>query len=218
MAIILIGFALLCILLLLVLYRNLPNKKVFYGFCGTLSIALGISYYSFHVPQSQPVHLDEAAISHITSQQQIFAGWYTEYKKHLDVIDYTWQQYQQLLKDYHNDNISLNTLNMRLGQLEQDALKEKATLDKLPSPNGLDDNNYGLAVTILQKTQEYASQQVITIKATKAASSPENNPKLSHEERSRSLQKIMLQNAPDALFTANETNMLRSNLTIPENS
>ena len=104
MAIILIGFALLCILLLLVLYRNLPNKKVFYGFCGTLSIALGISYYSFHVPQSQPVHLDEAAISHITSQQQIFAGWYTEYKKHLDVIDYTWQQYQQLLKDYHNDN------------------------------------------------------------------------------------------------------------------
>ena len=107
---------------------------------------------------------------------------------------------------------------MRLGQLEQDALKEKAALDKLPSPNGLDDNNYGLAVTILQKTQEYASQQVITIKATKAASSPENNPKLSHEERSHSLQKIMLQNAPDALFTANETNMLRSNLTIPENS
>ena len=41
MAIIFIAAVLICLLLLLVLYRNLPNKKVFYGFCLVLTLTIG---------------------------------------------------------------------------------------------------------------------------------------------------------------------------------
>ena len=80
MAIVFIAAVLICLLLLLVLYRNLPNKKVFYGFCLVLALTIGaIGQALLFQPKAEPP--SEIALRRIAAQQQIFDDWYTSYKK-----------------------------------------------------------------------------------------------------------------------------------------
>ncbi|MDD3114357.1 MAG: hypothetical protein PHQ44_01310 [Anaerovibrio sp.] len=216
MAIIFIGTILICLLLLLVLYRNLPNKKVFYAFCFTLLAAIGGIVYSllFQQPAQEP--LNESAIRKITAQQQIFDGWYTDYKKELDLLDYNWAQCQKIVSDYHNDNISIHTVYTRLNILTHQAQAVSDELNKLPPPISLDDTNYDLTTLLLNKTQDYANAQLTAIQALRNAADPANINTDSHEQQSRILRETMVRNGPDGLFTADETNALRQRLTIPE--
>ena len=153
----------------------------------------------------------------IAAQQQIFDDWYTSYKKQLDSLDYNWAQGQKIVNDYHNDNISLNTAYTRLNLLEHQAQVTNQELSKLAPPISLDDTNYDLAASILNKTIAYSEKQLAAITALKANANPANLSTDNHEEESRILRETMLRNGPDALFTAAETNSLRQNLTIPEN-
>ena len=216
MAIVFIAALLICLLLLLVLYRNLPNKKVFYGFCLVLTLTIGAIGQSLLV-QSRTEPPSEIALRRIAAQQQIFDDWYTSYKKQLDSLDYNWSQAQKIVSDYHNDNISLNTAYTRLNLLEHQAQVANQELGKLYPPISLDDTNYDLAASILNKTIAYSEKQLSAITALKANANPANLNTDSHEAESRILQETMLRNGPDALFTADETNSLRQNLTIPEN-
>lgn len=216
MTILAITAVLLSLLLLLVLYRNLPNKKVFYAFCLTLALCISAVTYSLLGQQSAQKPMDESTVRHITAQQQIFDGWYTDYKKYLDNLDYNWQQYQMILRDYHNDNISLNTAYTRLTQLEDQAQRVRDELNKLAPPISLDDGNYDLTTSVLQKTQAYAEAQLKAIKASRAIADPAAKAPDAHDQRSRLLEEAMLRNAPDGLFTAQEISSLRENLTIIE--
>lgn len=216
MTILAITAVLLSLLLLLVLYRNLPNKKVFYAFCLTLVLCISAVTYSLLGQQSGQKPMDESTVRHITAQQQIFDGWYTDYKKNLDNLDYNWQQYQMILRDYHNDNISLNTTYTRLTQLENQAQRVRDDLNKLAPPISLDDGNYDLTTSVLQKTQDYAEAQLKAIKASRAIADPAAKAPDDHDQRSRLLEEAMLRNAPDGLFTAQEISNLRENLTIVE--
>lgn len=218
MAIVFIAAVLTCLLLLLVLYRNLPNKKVFYGFCLTLALSIFTIARSVLVAPAGDAPADESAIRHITAQQQIFDGWYTGYKKQLDILDYNWAQCQSIVSDYHNDNISLNTVYTRLTLLEHQAQLADEGLQELSPPISLDDTNYDLTTLLLQKTQSYAGAQLETIRALHTAADPANLKAATHEEQSRLLRETMLRTAPDCLFTAPETSALRSRLTLPENS
>ena len=218
MAIVFIAAVLTCLLLLLVLYRNLPNKKVFYGFCLTLTLTIFAIARSILLAPAGEQPADESAIRHITAQQQIFDGWYTDYKKQLDVLDYNWAQCQAIVSDYHNDNISINTVYTRLTLLEHQAQQADESLQKLPPPISLDDTNYDLTTLLLHKTQSYANAQLETIRALRTAADPANIKAETHEEQSRQLRETMLRKAPDCLFTAPETSSLRSRLTLPENS
>lgn len=218
MAIVFIAAVLTCLLLLLVLYRNLPNKKVFYGFCLTLALSIFTIARSVLVAPAGDAPADESAIRHITAQQQIFDGWYTGYKKQLDILDYNWAQCQSIVSDYHNDNISLNTVYTRLTLLEHQAQLADEGLQELSPPISLDDTNYDLTTLLLQKTQSYAGAQLETIRALRTAADPANLKAATHEEQSRLLRETMLRTAPDCLFTAPETSALRSRLTLPENS
>lgn len=217
MTIVFIAALLICLLLLLVLYRNLPNKRVFYGFCLILSLTIAAIAHSMLLsrPASKPA--DEAAIRHITAQQQIFDGWYTDYKKQLDNLDYNWSQCQTIVRDYANDNISINTAYTRLNLLEHQAQIVCDTLNKLSPPISLEDANYDLSTDMLRKTQTYAKQQLATITALRNAADPANIKVETHQEQGRLLTDTMIRNAPDVLFTAQETLDLRQNLTIPEN-
>lgn len=216
MAIVFIAAVLICLLLLLVLYRNLPNKKVFYGFCLVLALTIGaIGQSLLFQPKAEPP--SEIALRRIAAQQQIFDDWYTSYKKQLDSLDYNWAQGQKIVNDYHNDNISLNTAYTRLNLLEHQAQVTNQELSKLVPPISLDDTNYDLAASILNKTIAYSEKQLAAITALKANANPANLSTDNHEEESRILWETMLRNGPDALFTAAETNSLRQNLTIPEN-
>lgn len=216
MTIIAIAAVLVSLLVLLVLYRNLPNKKVFYGFCCTLALCVAAVTYSILAQQSSQKPMDEATVRHITAQQQIFDGWYTDYKKCLDNLDYNWQQYQMILSDYHNDNISLTTAYTRLTQLENQSQRVRDELQKLAPPISLDDGNYDLTTAVLQKTQAYAEAQLKAIKASRGIADPAAKAPDNHQQRSRLLQEAMLRNAPDGLFTAQEISSLRENLTITE--
>ena len=158
MAIVFIAAVLTCLLLLLVLYRNLPNKKVFYGFCLTLALSIFAIARSVLLSPAGDAPADESAIRHITAQQQIFDGWYTDYKKQLDVLDYNWAQCQAIVSDYHNDNISINTVYTRLTLLEHQAQQADESLQKLPPPISLDDTNYDLTTLLLHKTESSACQ------------------------------------------------------------
>ncbi|MCI7611696.1 MAG: hypothetical protein MSS66_01660 [Selenomonadaceae bacterium] len=196
----------------------MPNKKVFYGFCLTLALSIFTIARSVLVAPAGDAPADESAIRHITAQQQIFDGWYTGYKKQLDILDYNWAQCQSIVSDYHNDNISLNTVYTRLTLLEHQAQLADEGLQELSPPISLDDTNYDLTTLLLQKTQSYAGAQLETIRALHTAADPANLKAATHEEQSRLLRETMLRTAPDCLFTAPETSALRSRLTLPENS
>lgn len=216
MTIVFIAAALVCLLLLLVLYRNLPNKKVFYGFCIILALTIGAIAHSLFAYETPQLPADESTIRRITAQQQIFDGWYTDYKKQLDSLDYNWSQCQAIVKDYTNDDISLNTAYTRLNLLEHQAQAANDTLVKLSPPISLEDANYNLSSEILRKTQAYAQQQLATITALKTTADPANITVDNHEEQARRLNETLIRNAPDVLFTAEETMDLRKNLTLPE--
>ena len=216
MAIVFIAAVLICLLLLLVLYRNLPQKKVFYGFCLVLALTIGaIGQSLLFTAEEEPP--SEITLRRIAAQQQIFNDWYTSYKKQVDSLDYNWSQCQKIVNDYHNDNISLNTAYTRLNLLEHQAQMTYQELDKLAPPISLDDTNYDLAASLLNKTIDYSSRQLAAITTLKANANPANLNAENHEAESRILRETMLRNGPDALFTAAETNSLRQNLTIPEN-
>ena len=217
MTIVFIAALLICLLLLLVLYRNLPNKRVFYGFCLILSLTIAAIAHSLFSYQPAQMPADESTIRRITAQQQIFDGWYTDYKKQLDSLDYNWSQCQSIVRDYANDNISINTAYTRLNLLEHQAQGVCDTLNRLSPPISLEDANYNLSTDMLRKTQAYAQQQLATITALRNAADPANIKVESQQEQSRLLTDILVRNAPDALFTAQETVSLRQNLTIPEN-
>ncbi len=216
MTIVFIAASLVCLLLLLVLYRNLPNKKVFYGFCIILALTIGAIAHSLFSYEPAPLPADESTIRRITAQQQIFDGWYTDYKKQLDNLDYNWSQCQAIVKDYTNDDISLNTAYTRLNLLEHQAQAANDTLVKLSPPISLEDANYNLSTEILRKTQAYAQQQLATITALKTSADPANIKTDNHEAQARRLNETLIRNAPDVLFTAEETMDLRQNLTLPE--
>lgn len=218
MAIVFIAAILTCLLLLLVLYRNLPNKKIFYAFCLTLLLSIGAVGHTLFFASGSSEPADEATIRRITAQQQIFDGWYTDYKKQLDVLDYNWSQCQSIVSDYHNDNISLNTVYTRLTLLEHQSQLACDGLQKLAPPISLDDTNYDLTTLLLHKTQSYANAQLDTVKALRTAADPAGLNARTHEEESRRLREIMLRKGPDGLFTATETSAIRSRLTLPENS
>ena len=216
MAIVFIAAILICLLLLLVLYRNLPNKKIFYGFCLVLALTIGAIAQSL-IFQSDAEPPSEIALRRIAVQQQIFDDWYTSYKKQIDNLDYNWSQCQSIVNDYHNDNISLNTAYTRLNLLEHQAQVTQQELEKLSPPVSLDDGNYDLATSLLNKTLAYSEKQLSAIAALKTDANPANLDTDNHEAESRILREAMLRNGPDALFTAAETNQLRQNLTLPEN-
>lgn len=216
MAIVFIAAILICLLLLLVLYRNLPNKKVFYGFCLILLLTIGaVGQSLIFQPETEPP--SEIALRRIAVQQQIFDDWYTSYKKQLDNLDYNWSQCQSIVSDYHNDNISLNTVYTRLNLLEHQSQVTLQELEKLAPPVSLDDANYDLAASLLNKTIAYSEKQLSAITALKANANPAHANAENHEAESRILRETMLRNGPDALFTASEINSIRKNLTVPEN-
>ena len=218
MTILIIGTTMVSVLVLLVLYRNIPNKKIFCAFCSTLALAIGLCVFSLLTHEDSDAKATESALRHITSQQQIFDGWYTDYKKSLDQLDYNWQQFNSIVADFHDNNISSYTLYTRLSKLEYDANKANQTLDKLVPPISLDDGNYDLTTVLRQKTLDYAQAQYITILACKNLTEPGNFNAMTQEQQVRILEETIIRNAPDALFTATETMNLRENLTLPENS
>ena len=160
--------------------------------------------------------MDESTIRHITAQQLAFGEWYTNYKKKVDAMDYCWVSYHRIMRDFRDEEISLREAYNRLNQLESNVLNLHNDIYQMAPPISLDDTNYDLTSSILKKTKAYSDAQLKTVRATKMMADPEKMPTEEHEVQMGYLNDAMLMNSPDMLFTANEINSLRFNLTIPE--
>ena len=208
--------AAILVVLLILLYRYLPNKRIYACFCVTLAV-LGVLCYIFFPRTSQTEAMTEEQKYDILQQQQIFATWYAGYQKDVKDLDHNWRWYHQILEDFKEDNISIQTAYVRLKQLEED---EKALTSRIADsapPLELHDNFYDLTASIVQKTKAYAEAQQKAITLTRAASDPQRMPTDDQEEQNRLLQTVMEKESPVGLFTAEEIAEIRSGLAIPEN-
>ena len=205
----------LAAILAYLLYRHVPNRKFAIFFCLALLAAAGLFFFSYQAKPASPVMSPEAK-AEVQHQQQIFSDWYTGYKKNIDQLDYNWQLYHHILDDFKADNISIQTTYVRLTQLEGDAAQLRDTLTKLEPPGELNDENYALTTTVIQKTRDYAEQQYKAIHATREAADPSRLLSNRQEEQSRRLEEIMIMESPTGLFTATEIASLKDNLTVPD--
>ena len=207
--------AAILVVLLILLYRYLPNKRIYACFCVTLAV-LGVLCYLFFPRTSQNEAMTEEQKYDILQQQQIFATWYAGYQKDVKDLDHNWRWYHQILEDFKEDNISIQTAYVRLKQLEED---EKALTSRIGSsapPLELHDNFYDLTTEIVQKTKAYAEAQQKAITLTRAASDPQRMPTDDQEEQNRLLQTVMEKESPVGLFTAEEIAEIRNGLAIPD--
>lgn len=78
------------LVLLLLLYRYLNNKKIFVCFCLTLLLAGGIAYKFWPAPEPAAAPISEQERYELMQQQQIFAAWYGDYQKDLEELDRNW--------------------------------------------------------------------------------------------------------------------------------
>lgn len=204
-------------LTVLVLEKNIRSRMAFYAFCGSMLLALSIAGYGYYASTLNSYEqMDESTIRHITAQQLAFGEWYTNYKKKVDALDYCWVSYHRIMRDFRDEEISLREAYNRLNQLESNVLNLHNDIYQMAPPISLDDTNYDLTASILKKTKAYSDAQLKTVRATKMMADPEKMPTEEHEVQMGYLNDAMLMNSPDMLFTANEINSLRFNLTIPE--
>ena len=208
--------AAILVVLLILLYRYLPNKRIYACFCVTLA-ALGVLCYIFFPRTSQTEAMTEEQKYDILQQQQIFATWYAGYQKDVKDLDHNWRWYHQILEDFKEDNISIQTAYVRLKQLEEDEKALTARIADSAPPLELHDNFYDLTASIVQKAKAYAEAQQKAITLTRAASDPQRMPTDDQEEQNRLLQTVMEKESPVGLFTAEEIAEIRNGLAIPEN-
>ena len=216
MILLIISAVVVFVLTVLVLERNIKSRLVFCAFCLSLVTAISILGYTYLVNTSTYTEPDESTIRHITAQQQAFGEWYTIYKKKLENVDYYWVLYHRILTDFKYERISLNEAHQQLSTLETDVVGLHKEIFQMMPPISLDDNNYDLTASMLEKTKSYSDAQLKTIRATKAAADPDKTIFNNHNQQVQALNDARLLNAPDMLFTAREIITLRDNLTIPE--
>ena len=206
------------IILLALLYRYLPSKKIFVCFCLCLAAAGAIVYHCWSIPPTEPTVMTEAERYELQQQQQIFADWYVGYQRDIDELDRNWQWYHHIIEDFKEDNISIQTAYVRLSQLDQDSQKTRERIEHNAPPVALNDGCYDLLIEVMKKTTDYADAQYRTIVLTKAAADPARLRTNDQAEQSRLLQAIMIRESPVGLYTAKEIAAIREYLNIKEDA
>lgn len=188
---------------LVVLYRALPNRRVFAYFCISLVVVFVIAGLVTRTQQPQEPK-PEAERQIVAQQQAVFIGWYTEYQKDIDQLDRNWQLYHNIIESFTAESIEVETLHERLERLESEARIEQVQIYTLKAPAGLGEECNVWIEQILRKTRDYTDAQTQTIALSKAAAEAEAFQVATHEEQVHMLQNIMIREAPTGLFTASE--------------
>ena len=200
---------------LAVLYKFLPNRRIFIYFCMSLVVVFAIA--GFIARSQQPQKTINAEERHILQQQQErFTAWYSEYQKDIDKLDRNWQLYHSIVEDFTADAIDVNTMYERLSDLETEARIEQVHIYTLKAPPEVGTECTRLIDIILKKTQSYVDAQTQTIAMSKAVIESEAFPNASHEEQTHLFQDIIIREAPVGLFTADELSAILQYFTLPE--
>lgn len=207
--------AILLVILLVFLFRRVPQRKAFAVFLCALAVLSCLLYHALTAGQRSQ-GLTPAQKNALLAQQQIYTAWDEKYQKDIDELDRNWAWYHQILEDFKEDNISIQTVYVRLTQLESDSYLASQDVAALAPPMELDGGTYDLVTSICQKTTAYADAQYRTIALTRAACDPLQNQQTTHDDEVRVLESVMNRESPSALFIADEMTQIHQNLSIPK--
>ncbi len=200
------------VLLLFLLHRFLPNRKVFFLFILVLAAAVIAWFY----PREAPPTVSPGERARIARQQAIVSDWFGEYQELVEQLDHNWQQYHRVLSDFNEDIISIETAYARLRQLEVQAAQPAEVLGQMDPPIELEDLSYDIVTEMIFKTRAYANAQLQTIRLTAEAADPAHLLSTQQEEQSRRLRDVMITESPAGLFTAEDIKALRESVAMPE--
>lgn len=208
--------AAVAVVLLALLYRYIPSRKVFCAFCLVLCSASAIVFFLWPTPHRSSDAVVSQEVREERQQQQVFAVWYTDYQKDLEDLDRNWQRYHKILADFKADIISIQTAYLRLAQLEKDSQALDTRIAGRTPPLALNDFCYDQSIELVRKAHAYADAQHRAIALTRAAADPANLSTDDQEEQSHMLQAVMIRESPSALFIADEIAAIRDYLAVPE--
>lgn len=209
--------AAVAVVLLALLYRYIPSRKVFFAFFLVLCAASAIVFFLWPAPhRNSDAVVSQEVREERQQQQQVFAVWYTDYQKDLEDLDRNWQRYHKILADFKADIISIQTAYLRLAQLEKDSQALDTRIAGRTPPLALNDFYYDQSIELVRKAHAYADAQHRAIALTRAAADPANLSTDDQEEQSHMLQAVMIRESPPALFIADEIAAIRDYLAIPE--
>ena len=200
---------------LFVLYKFLPNRKIFLYFCLSLIVVFTIAGLIARSQQPQQT-MNEAERYALQQQQQIFTGWYTGYQKDIDQLDRNWQLYHNIIEQFNSDSIDIDTLYERLENLESEARIEQVHIYTLKPPPGLGEDCNILIEQMLKKTQLYVDAQAQTIAMSKSVIDTEGFSNANHQEQIHLFQDIIIREAPTGLFTADELSAILNYFKLPD--
>ena len=201
--------------LLAILYRVLPTRKMFAVFCLVL-FCTGAAVYVKDRGERAERAVSEAERNSIMEQQQIFAAWFAAYQKDVEQLDRNWQLYHNILTDFKNDDISVQTAYLRLTSLEEDSRRLAETIAQKKVPPGMYGESFEAMASIIKKTAAYAAAQHHTIMMSRNEADPTNAGEIDPETRRVILTDILIRESPEGLFVAKEIAALKYYLTVPD--
>lgn len=174
-----------------------------------------ISAYVFlEAEKEPPIVTSPGEKRQLLLDQTLFIDWYTAYKKDIDRIDANWQQYHKTLKMFNNDEISIETVQSRLAELQQKTKEMKDKYEQMKPPEKLSQTNADLTCAIIDKTGNFTVQQDSVLIQTLRAIHDRDFKRIPHGEQVTRLEKIMILENPINLDIATEVLQIRDNLTL----
>lgn len=199
---------------MILLYRFLPNRKIFIYFCVLMILVFGASAF-FQYKRSEQQMITREQIEEIRAQQQIFAEWYAAYQKDIEQLDRNWQLYYNLVETLRMAEIYEYSTYEQLNELEWAAIDEQVKIYNLKIPPELDAESHELLAQVIHKTKIYADAQVKVISAVRLAANPEGVENFDLAALNKKIKDITIREAPAGLFTAAEISAIRDKLVVP---
>ena len=193
---------------MVVLYKFLPNRKVFVYFCASMLLMFFAGAF-FGLQAKSDSAINEEQRDARLRQEKYFIDWYSQYQKDIEQLDRNWQLYHSLVDNYKSDKADLVSTFERLQELEREMLDEQIHIHTLQPPPELDPECVTLVEQVIRKTQLYVDAQMQTISLTRTAANPEAILSEDHNALSKRFQDIMIRESPVGLFTASEISALR---------
>ena len=190
---------------LILLYKFLPNKKIFPYLCVALAIVFSVSAF-IQNRHSQEI-LTRAQIEELQNRQKIFGEWYAEYQKNINRLDLNWQRYFSIVNELKTAEIYEYTMYEQLLDLEKESAEEKKRIDKLKVPPELDELSVKLLESVIEKTKAYATAQAKTISLTRQVADPAIVKDI--QAMNKRINEINIRESPAGIFTASEISAIR---------
>ena len=202
-------------IILAVLYKFFPRKKIFVYFCLLLVIVFSISAL-VNSRQAETEKISQEQIFLLQQQQKIFSDWYASYQKDIDKLDRNWQLYYDIVETLRTAEVYEQVTFEQLTDLENDVVDEQIKIHNLQPPPELEEDCRIILSEVIRKTQVYSDAQAKTVTAVKAVANPETVKDLG--EMNKKIKDITIREVPAGLFTAQEISAIRDKLVLPEDN